>query len=268
MSDRSGPSDTVVLVQARMTSTRLPGKVLMPIGDRPMVVRVLERAAAMGARTILTTSTDPSDDELADVAARHGWEVSRGELDDVLDRSVRALPRGALYVVRVTADCPLLDPRIGRTLIAAVRGGSVDYASNVVPPTFPDGLDCEAFTAAALRRAWEEATLPSHREFTTPYIREHPELFTQWNLVHVPDLSDHRWTVDDERDLELVRAIYQRLPSDADGATSMYAALAILERDPGLRALNAGTRRNEGAERAHARDREHLAARRKRDGSG
>jgi spore coat polysaccharide biosynthesis protein SpsF (cytidylyltransferase family) len=232
----------------------------MPVGDRPMVLGVLERAAAIGARTILSTSADPSDDELADTAARHGWEVKRGDLDDVLDRSVRALPVGARYVVRVTADCPLFDPRIGRTLVAAVRGGTVDYASNVAPPTFPDGLDCEAFTTDALRRAWREATLPSHREFTTPYLREHPELFRQWNLTHVPDLSHHRWTVDDERDLALIRAIEQRLPPDPDEATSMYAVLAILEREPGLRTLNAGTRRNEGAERAYARERERGAA--------
>ena len=240
-------SDAITIVQARMLSTRLPGKVLMPIGDRPMVLHVLERAAEIGQAVVLATSHHPADDPLAKTAADAGWTVFRGDPDDVLDRFVRALPDTARYVVRVTADCPFLDPSIGRSILATLRTSGVDYVANTLEPTFPDGLDTEALTVAALRRAWEETELKSDREHVTTHVWRQPERYRLWSLRHVPDLSAERWTVDDERDMEFARALEQRLanvpPSDRH---SMYAVLGVLEREPELRQINQGTHRNEG----------------------
>jgi spore coat polysaccharide biosynthesis protein SpsF len=240
-------SEAITIVQARMLSTRLPGKVLMPIGDRPMVLHVLERAAEIGEPVVLATSHHPADDPLAKTASDAGWTVFRGDPDDVLDRFVHAIPTTTRYVVRVTADCPFLDPSIGRSILATLRNSGVDYVSNTLEPTFPDGLDSEALTVAALRRAWEETELKSDREHVTTHVWRQPDRYRLWSLRHVPDLSGERWTVDDERDMEFARALERKLATvPASERMSMYSVLAILDREPELRLLNQGTHRNEG----------------------
>lgn len=239
-----------------MGSTRLPGKVLLPIGGRPMVLHVLERATRIGPPVVLATSKDPEDDELATTAGDAGYAVSRGSRDDVLDRFVAAIPAGTNTVVRVTADCPLFDPAVGRGVLAALDAGGVDYVSNTIVPTFPDGLDCWAVRAESLRVAWREATLASDREHVMPYIWRQPELFRVWNIAHAPELSSERWTVDDARDLEFVRAVNERLVSYPENARhSMYTVLQVLAKEPALRALNAGTTRDEGYARSVEQDR-------------
>ncbi len=223
----------------------------MPIDDRPMVLHVLERAARVGPPVVLATSDDPEDDELAGVVTRGGYAVSRGSRDDVLDRFARALPENATDVVRVTADCPLFDPGVGRAVLAALQASEADLVCNTIVPTFPDGLDCWAVTRQALVRAAREATLPSDREHVMPYIWRQPEMFHLLNLAHHPDLSSERWTVDDERDLAFVRAVVERLArTPADDRMSMYAVLAVLEREPDLRRMNTGTTRDEGYARS------------------
>lgn len=247
--------DAVVIVQARTTSTRLPRKVLHPIGERPMVMHVLERAARIGPPVVLATSTDASDDELVELVEREGVRIHRGSLDDVLDRFVGAIPPPARYAVRVTADCPLFDPDVGRAILDACRSGRVDLVCNTLVPTFPDGLDCWAVTVEAIRRASREATLSSDREHVMPYIWRQPHLFRVWNVAHAPDLSRERWTVDDERDLAFVRGVHERtagLPDDE--RLSMHAVLRVLDSHPELRALNAGTERDEGYRRSLAAD--------------
>ncbi len=206
-------SGALVIVQARTTSTRLPRKVLLPIGDRPMVLHVLERAARIGPPVVVATSSDPSDDELAGVCVAAGYEVRRGSREDVLDRFVSALTADVTHVVRVTADCPLFDPEVGAAVLAAARATSVDLVLNTLPPTFPDGLDCWAVTAEALRTAWSEAVLPSDREHVLPFIWRQPERFRVLDIACVPDRSSERWTVDDERDLAFVREVERRLRS-------------------------------------------------------
>lgn len=215
-----------------------------------MVVRVIERAAAMRFPVLLATSDDATDDPLAELAARHGWRTSRGSRDDVLDRFARAIPETARWVVRVTADCPLFDPEVGRAIVRAALERNVDYASNTIVPTFPDGLDCEVFTVDALRTAAREAIGPMEREHVTPYLRAHPERFRSFNVTHDPDLSSERWTVDDARDLEFARAVYERLPLvNGRPSDSMDDVLAVLAGEPALREINRGTRRNEGLRR-------------------
>ena len=200
---------TVAIVQARMGSTRLPGKVLMDLAGAPMLARVVLRLGQAKSLdgAIVATSTDVADDAIAGLCAERGWACFRGHLHDVLDRYYRAAQwAGADRVVRITADCPLIDPAIVDRVVAALA--AADYSSNVVPVrTFPRGLDVEAFTFAALERAWREDVDPASREHVTPYIYRHPGMFRVMCVENDVDQSHHRWTVDRAEDLDLVRRI-------------------------------------------------------------
>jgi spore coat polysaccharide biosynthesis protein SpsF (cytidylyltransferase family) len=249
----------VAIVQARLGSTRLPGKALLDLAGRPMLARVLERAAAVPHvdRVVLATTTDRADDALADVAGAAGIACVRGSVADVLDRfraALRAHPADA--VVRLTGDCPLLDPAVSGLVVAEYlrRAGETDYASNVHPPTYPDGLDTEVVSAGALEAAWREARQPSDREHVTPFIWRQPDRFRLSRVAHPEDLSALRWTVDDARDLAFVRAVYAALSPDGRRAFGMAEVLDLLRARPVLSSLNAGTRRNEGFERSRPAD--------------
>jgi spore coat polysaccharide biosynthesis protein SpsF (cytidylyltransferase family) len=251
----------LAVVQARQGSSRLPGKALMEIAGRPMVAHVVARIAATAGvdEVVLATTRDAADDALADFARAARLACVRGSVDDVLDRfrsAVRAHPADA--VVRVTADCPLLDPAVsGRVVAEYLRRADVDYVSNVHPPTYPDGLDTEVFSRDALERAWREASPDSRRdrEHVTPYIWERrPERFRLANVSHGEDLSAMRWTVDDARDLAFVRAVYGALAPGGTRPFGMHDVLALLRSTPALLALNAGTPRNEGFERSRLAD--------------
>ncbi len=249
----------IAIVQARLGSTRLPGKALLPLAGRPMLEHVLARAAAVPGvdAIVLATTVDPQDDALADFARSAGVPCVRGSVEDVLDRfhaALRAHPAAA--VVRVTGDCPLLDPAVSGLVVAEYlrRAGEVDYASNVHPPTYPDGLDTEVFSAAALEAAWREARRGSDREHVTPYLWQHPERFRLANVAHAENLSALRWTVDDARDLDFARAVCGALAPEGARLFGMQEVLDLLRARPELSALNAGTRRNEGFERSRLAD--------------
>jgi spore coat polysaccharide biosynthesis protein SpsF (cytidylyltransferase family) len=245
----------LAVVQARVGSTRLPGKALLPIAGRPMTAHVLERARAIpGVDAVaLATTVDRDDDPLADLACALGVACVRGSVDDVLDRFRSALrEHPADAVVRVTADCPLLDPEVSGKVVAdfLAHGAEVDYVSNVEPPTFPDGLDTEVFRAAALERAWREAVLPSDREHVTTYMRRAENGFRRRNVAHGEDLSPLRLTVDEPRDLAFVRALYSALAPDGGRIFAMAEIVNLLRMRPELRAMNAGIARNEGLARS------------------
>jgi spore coat polysaccharide biosynthesis protein SpsF (cytidylyltransferase family) len=201
---------TVAIIQARMSSSRLPGKVLMPIAGRPAILFMCERVRR--ARSIdalcVATSVDPSDDPLAACVGEAGIAVHRGSLDDVLDRfSAAARAQEAGLAVRLTGDCPLIDAGLVDDVVALVAEGGCDYASNVDPPTYPDGLDVEAMTMAALAAAAAEAKLGSEREHVTLFIRNRPDRFRAGRISSPTDLSALRWTVDYADDLALVRRL-------------------------------------------------------------
>ena len=199
---------TIALIQARMRSSRLPGKVLRRLNGKPVLDWVIDRAALARRldRIVLATSDDPADDILAAHARARGIAVERGSERDVLDRFAKAAAaQKADVVVRITADCPLIDPALIDAVIECRARSGADYASNIAPPTYPDGLDVEVFTAAALHRAATEATEPFDREHVTPYLRRDP--FTQANITHDEDLSGLRWTVDEAADLETVERL-------------------------------------------------------------
>jgi spore coat polysaccharide biosynthesis protein SpsF (cytidylyltransferase family) len=234
---------TVALIQARMGSTRLPGKVLAPLAGTPLLALVIERtAAAPGLDAIAVATSDLArDDVVAAVAEEAGVDVVRGSEQDVLDRFHGGAERlGADVLVRITADCPLVDPElIGRVIDLRARN-RLDYAA--IPTgglpgirCFPDGLDCEVFTATALAIAWREATDPYDREHVSPLIKRDAR-FARAYLEADTDLAAERWTVDHPEDLEFVRAVVDRLGR----ACGYRGILALLEREPELRALNAG----------------------------
>lgn len=238
----------VAVVQARMGSTRLPGKVMMDVGGRPLIEALLSRLAGTQGldQIVLATSADPSDQLLADHVAGLGYAVHRGNLNDVLDRYYQAAREAdADVVIRITGDCPLVDPAVVSSVLEAYRAGDVEYVSNTSPPTFPDGLDVEVFSFAALERAWREASEAYHREHVTPYLRESGKFRTA-NVAHREDLSHRRWTVDELEDLGVVRSVFEAFAPRTD--FSWLEIAELMERSPALFQGNQGIKRNEGSQ--------------------
>jgi spore coat polysaccharide biosynthesis protein SpsF (cytidylyltransferase family) len=208
---------TVAIVQARMGSVRFPGKVLEPIGDRPMLRHVVERVEAVGGldRIVVATSTEPEDRAIVDYCRQVLYDVDVTAVDDSADVLGRYLAVAeaarATTVVRVTADCPLLDPGIARQVLKSYALGC-EYCSNVFPRTYPDGLDVEVFSIAALRRLHRQARSPLEREHVTLALHLRPWAFGVIRGVrHDEDLSALRWTVDTPEDLAFVREVYARM---------------------------------------------------------
>ena len=205
----------LAVLQARMSSTRLPGKVMADVVGAPMILRQIERLRRSRRvdGILVATSTDPTDDGLAAMLALHDVPVHRGPLDDVLARFEGALAaQPAEVIVRLTADCPLADPEVIDATIDFLTSRGLDYAANTpAHRTYPKGLDVEVMRAAALLQAAREAKAPYEREHVTPYLYRHPELFAQDFISQAEDEGEVRWTVDRPDDLEFVRAVYGAL---------------------------------------------------------
>jgi spore coat polysaccharide biosynthesis protein SpsF len=206
----------LAILQARTTSSRLPGKVLKPLAGAPMILRQIERVrrARRIDRLVVATSDEASDDALAATLAGARVAVHRGPLDDVLARFIGALDAfgPADHVVRLTADCPLADPEVIDAVIARVAGTGADYGSNTPPQrTYPRGLDVEAMTAGALRTAAARAASPEEREHVTWGLHRRPELYGQVFVSQAADEGDVRWTVDWPHDYAFVAAVYDAL---------------------------------------------------------
>jgi spore coat polysaccharide biosynthesis protein SpsF len=239
-------SKKAAIIQARMSSSRLPGKIMADINGKPMVRRVVERArqSRMIDSVVVATSDHPDDDILTDYCSRSGIPCLRGNLNDVLDRYYSAACSiGADILIRLTADCPLLDPTIIDRVIGVFCEGDFDYVSNTLECTYPDGLDTEVFSFAVLERAWREARLKSEREHVTSYIYKHPEVFRCGGVKHAEDLSAMRWTVDRPEDLMFVRAVYAHFGTSDFGMTE---TVEFLKTAPHLSRINAHIQRNEG----------------------
>ena len=210
----------LAILQARTSSSRLPGKVLAPLAGAPMILRQIERVrrARRIGRLVVATSDQASDDALAGGLAQAGVDVHRGPLDDVLARFVGALDAfgPADHVVRLTADCPLADPQVIDAVIARVVESGADYGSNTPPHrTYPKGLDVEVMTAAALRAAAARASAPEEHEHVTWGLHHHPELYRQAWFSQDANEGEVRWTVDLLDDYAFVRAVYDALyPAD------------------------------------------------------
>ncbi|MGO9875098.1 MAG: GNAT family N-acetyltransferase [Acidimicrobiia bacterium] len=210
---------TLCVVQARTGSTRLPGKVLQELGGRPLLQFMLDRLADLRVdEVVVATSTLARDDAVAEIARAAGRAVLRGSESDVLDRFADALlAHPADHVVRLTADCPLIDPALVEAVIARHLDRGADYTSNVFPRTFPRGLDCEVMTGAALQTAHTEAVDAIEREHVTPFLYRRPERFSLANLRNDAPLGRERWTVDTVDDLTFVREIVNAMNDDLFG---------------------------------------------------
>ena len=229
----------VAIIQARMGSTRLPGKVLLDLAGASVLSRVLERVRRTDSidDVVVATTDKPSDDIIVKECLRYQIPVFRGQQEDVLDRYYRAaVSAKADIVVRITSDCPLLDPEVTSTTIQAFLNQRPDYASNCLVRTYPRGLDTEVMTLRALERAWLEAAKPHQREHATPYITENPGIFKLLSVTGEADWSRHRWTVDTPEDLQFVRSVYARLGHR--GRFDWRDVLDLVQREPELAELN------------------------------
>jgi spore coat polysaccharide biosynthesis protein SpsF len=244
---------TVAIIQARMSSSRLPGKVLQDIAGQPMLVRVLERArkAKTVDDVIVATTTDSSDDPIETMCRARGYLVYRGSMFDVLDRYFGAARAAqADIVVRVTADCPVIDPAVIDQVVEAFHAQGADFACNRLPPpwkrTWPIGLDTEVCSIAGLERAWKEAKLPYEREHVMPFFYDVEGRFKVVVVDHDPDYGAQRWTVDTAEDLQLLREIFARFNGSND--FTWEDVLHLFEREPQLLQINAGVRHKVGTE--------------------
>jgi spore coat polysaccharide biosynthesis protein SpsF len=234
----------VGIIQARMGSSRLPGKVLQDVHGKPLLIREairVRRAQSLG-QVIVATTVDPEDDPIVEACRLQGLPCFRGDPLDVLDRYYQAAQLfRAEVIVRLTGDCPLIDPReIDRTVWAFFAAG-VDFAANRLPPpwkrTTPIGMDTEVVTIDALARAWREAEARYAREHVMPYMYEQAGRFDTLLVDHSPDLGGYRLTVDTPEDLALIREIFDHF--DGTDEFSLMEIMALLNERPELLALNA-----------------------------
>lgn len=238
----------VAIIQARIGSERLPGKVLSKIGSKPMIEHTLDRVSLVHDidQCIVATTDSNKDDELVKWCTEQNVAVFRGSESDVLDRYYKcALASNAEMIVRITADDPFKDPKVITQAIQILRQNSIlDYCSNTLVPTYPEGLDVEVFTFSALERCYHNALLPSEREHVTPYIWKNQNLFQTANFCYKRDLSTLRLTVDEKKDLALAVELNKIF-----GEETMFGVEDIAElyqRAPSLFDMNRGVQRNHG----------------------
>lgn len=234
----------VAIIQARMASSRLPGKVLANLGGRPVLAWVVRRAqrAKRIDQVVVATSVAAEDAVIAAFCKEQGYACTRGELHDVLDRYVSAAHEyDAVVIVRLTGDCPLIDPEMLDEDLHAFLSADppLDFAANRLPGdrTIPIGLDAEFCTIAALETAWREAQEPHQREHVMPYIYEHPERFKILHIKRSSNYGHYRWTVDTPEDLELLREVVAQFDDDK---FSWKDVLELFDRKPELTKINAG----------------------------
>lgn len=241
-------TSVLAILQARVSSSRLPGKVLKQIMGRPMLALQIERVlqAKEIDQLIIATSNDSLDDGLETLCREINVPCFRGSLNDVLDRFYRAAkPWQPQHIVRLTGDCPLIDPDIIDAVIKFYLDGNYEYASNAIQPTFPDGLDVEVFRFSALEEAWKEAALKSQREHVTPFIHQQPNRYRIGHYKNTEDLSHLRWTVDESQDFDLITRIYESL-YPVKPAFRMSDVLALIKHRPEWSDINKQFGRNEG----------------------
>ena len=235
------------IIQARMGSTRLPGKVMKIIdGKIPSISYTINQLKSCKSldKIIVATTDLPEDDEIVHHLKNLKIDVFRGSSDDVLDRYFQCAKHYELSsIVRITADCPLIDPDIVDRGIEIFKSGNYDYVTNTYPRTFPDGNETELFSINALEKAWNNSKLPSEHEHVTPYFRNHSESFQIKNFIHDTDISYLRWTIDYNEDFELVKILISKIKFRP---IHLKDILKILNSEPNLLELNNNHKPNEG----------------------
>lgn len=250
-----------VIIQARMGSSRLPGKVLLPLNGRPVLEYVVRRsAAAVKIENIVVATTDhPEDDAIEEWCRENSVDCVRGSSEDALDRyllTAKLFP--CENIVRVTADCPLVDPGIIDTILALHCQAKADYTSNVAPPTFPVGFDVEAIRTSTLKKVSELTTLQSHREHVTLYIREHLSDFVVSNLESGLSNIEARLTLDHPEDYQVLKNLFEYFPSNLM-LFSFYEIMDVIARHPTIVHINSHIDRYEGVKKAVAKEHRKLS---------
>lgn len=247
----------ICIIQARLGSTRLPEKVLLSLGDKTVLEQVVSRVreCRLINEVIVATTIEKQDLKIVNLCSGKGINVFCGSEDDVLDRYYQA---AKLYkpdhVVRITSDCPFIDPDIMEKIIKFHIEKDCDYTSNTLEETYPDGLDVEVFKFSALEKSWSEAILKSEREHVTPFMKKHKEIFTLENIKCEYDYSSKRWTLDEDRDYDLILKIHNALFQE-NGIYKMNDILNFLKKNPDLENLNNNIIRNEGYLKSIEKDR-------------
>ena len=239
----------IAIIQARMGSTRLPGKILSDIEGKTMLERIIERVAAskLVDKVVVATTDEKEDDEVEAYIKKYRYcDLFRGSLDDVLRRFYEcAKENNADIVIRITADDPLKDPQIiDKAVSMLMTDMELDYCSNTIVPSYPEGLDIEVLRFLALETAYKEAVLSSEREHVTPFIWKNPKRFKIQNFKFERNLSSWRWTVDKQEDLEFMRCIFKEFKNKP--LVNYKEVIKFLETKPELMKINSGTIRNEG----------------------
>lgn len=238
---------TSIIVQARMTSTRFPGKVLKEVLGKPLLEYQIERLCRvkMADDVIIATTLNQTDQPIVDLCEKLGVKYFRGSEEDVLSRYYYAAQEaGADVVVRVTSDCPLIDPTVIDKVIDYYKHNTYDYVSNVMQRTYPRGMDTEVFSMSALERAFREAKELPEREHVTLYLERHPELFGPGDIAYKEDQSRHRWTVDQEEDFQLIKLILENIYIQ-NPLFTLEDILMMLERHPEWVQINAEVEQKE-----------------------
>jgi len=245
-----------VIIQARMGATRLPNKVLMPLAGKPVLEHVIRRCqnAQTVDHVIIATTTEPEDKAIEELVSSLGISVFCGSSNDVLDRYYQAAKYFNLeHIVRITADCPMIDAEIIDRVVKEYFKTGVDYAANILEPSYPDGEDVEVFSFDVLYRAWQEAKMLSEREHVTPYIIKNG-FFNKINVSHNFDLSQQRWTLDELRDYQKLSGIFDALYLK-DAFFHMNDIAEFLAAHPDIDKMNADIVRNQGYQKSLAEDR-------------
>ncbi len=241
-------NNIVALIQARMGSTRLPDKVLFNLEGKTVLEHVIARVrrSSLIKEVIVATTFSRRDLKIVNLCSGMGIRVFCGSENDVLDRYYQASRLlETKHIVRITSDCPVIDPEIIDNVIKLHLSNNADYTTNTIGENFPDGQDVEIFTFAALKKAWEKARLLSEREHVTPYIKNHPGIFKIAGLEYQKDLSKKRWTLDEQDDYKFIKLIYKNLYKK-NKFFGMEDILNFLKQYPEYENINYHIRRNEG----------------------
>jgi spore coat polysaccharide biosynthesis protein SpsF (cytidylyltransferase family) len=236
------------IIQARLGSTRLPGKVLLTLADKTVLEHVIQRAlkARSIQEVVVATTQQKENSQVADVAQRCQVKVYRGSENDVLDRYYQAAKLFSLHhIVRITSDCPVIDPQVIDGVINKYFETEADYCSNTITKTLPDGEDVEVFSFQALERAWREADIPSEREHVTPYLKKHKDLFKIVSCDHDVDLGEKRWSLDREEDYRFLKILFEHLYTQ-NHYFGMAEILKFLKEHPETEKINSHVVRDEG----------------------
>ena len=241
------PKKTSIIIQARTGSHRLPKKVLASIEKKPMIWHVINRLKKVNGidQIILATTKNKEDEKLIQIANNCDIEIFQGKANNVLDRYYNcSIKFNADPIIRITADCPLIDYEVINKMLQIFKLNKFDYICNNLPSTFPDGLDVEIFSFKSLKKSFEKAKLKSEREHVTPFIRKNKNNFKIYNYKNKKDLSKYRFTVDEKEDLKFIRKIFTKFQPQTN--IVLNDILKVLDENPELLKINNKIIRNEG----------------------